>query len=293
LNDAIVGYGIILAAHQEKSWLTGCLLPEWRGLGFGAQLFTHLIKLAFSEPWLEVLNTNTRGRALYEKLGFCYAATQNKASSRIMHYCGIPLAPTICVIVPTISRPTLRHTMDSVLWQKGGLYPGDECIIVGDGPQPWAEKQVAMHPEWFKYHESNDGKMWGHPQCNAGIELASADYIVFQDDDDLFCQSAFNHIRSAIRVHAGSPLIFRFNNHDGLTHPMNHVIKVCYIGGHCLVTPNVQSRIGRWGMRYEGDFDYIHSTLDLYGGDKAAVFIDELISVCRPHERRLNVALLR
>lgn len=41
-------------------------------------------------------------------------------------------------------------------------------------------------------------------------------------------------------------------------------LKLGDIDGDCLVVPNVKARLGEWGLRYDGDFDFITSTLAHY-----------------------------
>jgi len=70
-----IGYGLIKMERlspcgEEIVWLTGGLLPAYRGKGLGEQLFRQLIYLSSRRPWLEVRRENERARKLYEKLGF-------------------------------------------------------------------------------------------------------------------------------------------------------------------------------------------------------------------------------
>lgn len=70
LSCEIVGYGLIVN-DRDKAWLTGALLDSTRGHGYGKRLFLHLIsKVDGLTPWVDVLDTNVRARALYAKLGF-------------------------------------------------------------------------------------------------------------------------------------------------------------------------------------------------------------------------------
>jgi len=44
--------------------------------------------------------------------------------------------------------------------------------------------------------------------------------------------------------------------------------------------PNVKGRVGQYGKRYEGDYDYIVSTAALYPeGERALVWCPEVLSV--------------
>jgi len=52
------------------------------------------------------------------------------------------------------------------------------------------------------------------------------------------------------------------------------------VGAPCIVTPHVPGLLGTWGDRYEGDFDFIKSTMDLWGGEPD--WRDDVIAICRP-----------
>jgi hypothetical protein len=52
------------------------------------------------------------------------------------------------------------------------------------------------------------------------------------------------------------------------------------IGGHCLVTPNDPARTGLWSDRYEGDFDFVESTLALWAPVEP-IWRNEVITLAR------------
>lgn len=67
-----VGYGLV-SAEGDRRWLTGGLLLEFRGRGWGRPLFDLLVSLARGtggEPWLRVRMGNVRARSLYTRMGF-------------------------------------------------------------------------------------------------------------------------------------------------------------------------------------------------------------------------------
>lgn len=67
-GDAI-GYGLI-RKEGEQWWLSGGLLPEWRGKGWGTILFGLLLMKAPRPVYLEVKLSNRKAVRLYAKLGF-------------------------------------------------------------------------------------------------------------------------------------------------------------------------------------------------------------------------------
>ncbi|HEX7094521.1 MAG TPA: GNAT family N-acetyltransferase [Acidimicrobiales bacterium] len=80
-RDQAIGFGVVwrgehvtprLPSNEAKEawWLTGGLLAEHRGNGYGRALFLALIGQVEAPCWLEVRLDNTPARLLYEALGF-------------------------------------------------------------------------------------------------------------------------------------------------------------------------------------------------------------------------------
>lgn len=65
-----IGYGLIRLDDKGREWLTGALLEEYRGNGYGKYLFCGLIHRCEGECWLEVWEYNVPARRLYESIGF-------------------------------------------------------------------------------------------------------------------------------------------------------------------------------------------------------------------------------
>ena len=67
-----IGFGYCCYTGDEV-YVTGGLTKDYRDKGYGKTLFTHLVETAKSfntRITLEVLNTNTRAKRLYENIGF-------------------------------------------------------------------------------------------------------------------------------------------------------------------------------------------------------------------------------
>jgi hypothetical protein len=111
---------------------------------------------------------------------------------------------------------------------------------------------------------------------------AVGDYLIFQDDDDVFYPDALLNIRRAVRHGDPRPHIFKFRitRAGGLVLPQGQVVAENRIGGHCLVTPNDPERLGSWTDRYAGDWDFIEETLRLWEPIKP-VFRPEIITLAR------------
>ena len=68
-----VGYGLIRRI-DDRYWISGGLLPEWRRKGLGKRLFADLARIINvvekKTCWLEVRASNTLAQRLYQSLGF-------------------------------------------------------------------------------------------------------------------------------------------------------------------------------------------------------------------------------
>lgn len=207
---------------------------------------------------------------------------------------------TLSAIVPTAARDIerlgkLRRSMLSALHQ---MREGDELIIAGDlrdGPLDSARELCgrlgAEAPEGacvrFVGHDA--GRMdWGHSQINRAMECARGEWLTFSDDDDMWTAGAFDAMREAIAaLSSPAPLLFKFRAHFGMTFwHTEGLAALAHIGGHCIVTPNLPSLLGTWSERYEGDFDFLKGTLDLWAAvGVEPIWVDRLIAVARPEWR--------
>lgn len=99
------------------------------------------------------------------------------------------------------------------------------------------------------------------------MTLATGDYILFQDDDDIYAPGALVNVHRAVRRAPLAPHLFRFQaaRAGGARYWVTEgVVAIGQIGGHCMVVPNDPTRLGQWTDRYEGDFDFIEETLKLW-----------------------------
>jgi glycosyltransferase involved in cell wall biosynthesis len=99
--------------------------------------------------------------------------------------------PTVAILTPSFNREDLvAETLDSILAQ---TYPHWENIVVDDGSTDGTKAVVAAYaardPRIRVFDRSRDPK--GACTCrNQGVELTSADYVMFLDTDDIlepFC----------------------------------------------------------------------------------------------------------
>lgn len=191
---------------------------------------------------------------------------------------GLRKYATLSVIVPTPDGGYLKDLFRSIRPQ---LRDGDEVIVVGDthsSALPHVRERV--EGEGFRWLELDAGEhAWGHPQVNYGIREATADYLVFIDDDDEFTGDAFTNIRRAVRG-VSAPHMFRFQSARYGTLWQEKVVAQGRVGGHEFVVPNIPERLGEWTERYEGDYDFIVSTLAKWPAD-SLVWRPEIIARAR------------
>jgi glycosyltransferase involved in cell wall biosynthesis len=192
----------------------------------------------------------------------------------------------LSVLIPTPGqgRP-LKRCLKSIVSQP--LTPGDEVLVIGDvtdGPLPEVAALVADFGPQFHYHPYTNGAHdFGHSQLNEGMILAKSEYIVFNDDDDVFVEGAFDAIRTAAAAHPGAPLMFRFVTRFRTLLWATKEIKQDWVGGHSFVVPNAKARLAPWTPRYQGDYDHIRGTVDNWPGkDAAVVWREEVVSFARP-----------
>ncbi len=96
---------------------------------------------------------------------------------------------TISFIIPSINRPSLKRTLNSIK-----TTVGDEIIVEYDSPP--------------------SGK-WGNPQRNEGMKRATCDYLAFIDDDDYYVPAAREIMEQAIAENPGKPILFKVRYPNG------------------------------------------------------------------------------
>ncbi len=186
------------------------------------------------------------------------------------------------VIVPTIGRPTLANTLqscDSILV--------DEILVSPDGRQAHAAAEEILTETALSFvdvclldpvDESRMNQV-GHPQRNRAMLMASAPWLAFLDDDDVFVQGAFPLILLGLKDYV--PHLFRVRhiggNEAGKTiweEPELREGDCCTPG---FVVPN--RALGWWDGKRAGDFRFMAETCAMQGGP---VFVDTVIAEVRP-----------
>jgi glycosyltransferase involved in cell wall biosynthesis len=183
---------------------------------------------------------------------------------------------SLSILVPTVGRPTLARALRSLRGQ--GLGPADEVLLLGDGEQPVARSLFEQFGLPGRYVTvPGPSRDWGHTPRNLGMPLARGDWLLFLDDDDAFAPGALALVRAALAEGPGRPHLFRMLVvPEDVTLWRRREVAVGNVGTPMFVLPAAGPR-GAWGRRYEGDYDFITSTLALWPAG-ALVWREEVIA---------------
>jgi glycosyltransferase involved in cell wall biosynthesis len=95
---------------------------------------------------------------------------------------GLDNLPVVSVIIPTYNRADLlRLTVDSVLAQ---TYPAIEIIVVDDGSTDHTTQVMVQYGNRVTFMKTPTNK-GGNAARNLAVSLATGDYFIFLDHDDL------------------------------------------------------------------------------------------------------------
>jgi hypothetical protein len=197
--------------------------------------------------------------------------------------------PSICIITPTIGRPTLRRTLEGGIENLG---PQDLWMILGDGPQPEA-LEIYRQLE-FNYQTAfiesiapkGDYGDYGNYLRDQAMKIAVQDYFIFLDDDDVFAPNAIPIIKHEIAQLYPRPIMFRMINGNGELLWRTREVTPGNVGGSMFCCSNTPGKLGTWanGAGHQSDLHFIEETLKLYGpGWRQNLFWSgDVIVHCRP-----------
>lgn len=191
--------------------------------------------------------------------------------------------PTIALIIPTVGRPTLARTLESLRSQQ--WREGDQVVVVGDGFQPTAKELFEQFNYPFaKYVELPNGpyKDWGHTPRNMVMPTCTQDYIMALDDDDIMDEEAIRIVRNRLIFIPNRPHLFKMRGHPDAYSEIwtDEEVREGNVGTPMFVIPNVPEKIAKYTNRYGGYFDFIRDTCALHPG--GPVWNDEVICKIRP-----------
>jgi hypothetical protein len=186
----------------------------------------------------------------------------------------------LSLIIPTCGRPSLYSTLHGA-WTEG-LTKEDQVLVIGDGPQPEAKRIASFFHSRLNiaYHEGPLDHCVGHPQRNFGMKLATGTHLWSFDDDDVFTKDAIRTVRNHVAEAPERIHMFRIKAvskrlcWDVIWN--EPAIRFTNVGTPTIVAPNNPEKLGTWGQRYEGDFDFVSSTAKLH--QKPPVWHQEVIA---------------
>jgi hypothetical protein len=180
----------------------------------------------------------------------------------------------------------LRWTLES---GAKDLSPDDLWLVLGDGLQPGALKICKRIP--FNCQSAFLESVlpfgdYGNSLRDQAMSIATQDYFIFLDDDDIFAPSAVEIIKREIAEHYPRPIMFRMINGNGELLWRTREVTPGNLGGSMFCCPNVPERLGTWanGNGHQSDFYFIEETLKLHGpGWRQNLFwAGDVIVNCRP-----------
>lgn len=196
--------------------------------------------------------------------------------------------PSICVITPTIGRPTLRRTLES----GHQLTESDQWIVIQDGPKLETSRLLYEMREAAKNYSLYCMEMvsptgdYGNTLRDLAMKQSSKDYFIFLDDDDVIAPGAIKIIKHEISEHYPRPIMFRMINGNGELLWRTREVTPGNVGGSMFCCPNTAGRLGTWanGTGHRSDYNFIEQTLKLYGpGWRQNLFWSgDVIVHCRP-----------
>lgn len=182
-------------------------------------------------------------------------------------------------IIATTGRNSLRRMLDSLTKQIGH---DDEILVVADHAALAMHHSLVTQDRVFPV-ECPRGNNWGHTERNFAMPFATGTHIVFGDDDDAFLPGTVDIIKETLeRTPPETPVMFRMIDSNGLILWKDPTVRQGNHGTPQFVVPNVPDLLGQFGNRYEGDYDFVLSTLRKHDiVHTGLVWSTEIIYGCR------------
>jgi glycosyltransferase involved in cell wall biosynthesis len=199
------------------------------------------------------------------------------------------MPPKLSVIIPTIGRSTLENTLRSVYHQI--MYEIDnvrdiEVLVIGDTHDDKFKDTLVFAESIARRYNTkyigHDGGVncYGHPQRNFGQRIAKGAWLAYLQDDDIYTHGSFRSILASINTHPVCPRLFRTQTWQAGVVWKTQDLTVGNIDADCIVTPNVQDKLGKWEYVYEGDFKFIKQTCEMWN---RVLWVDYVIAQGRPN----------
>ena len=120
----------------------------------------------------------------------------------------------------------------------------------------------------------------------AWLPQARGRYVAHLDDDDAYVVNHRVIMEGALRQHPGRPVIFRMRYASGQELWRDCILRCGNVGTPMSLVPNDAARLGRFGLHYGGDLQYLE-TFASNSGYSSSDFIwsEETVVLIRPHTR--------
>ncbi len=179
-----------------------------------------------------------------------------------------PDKPWLSIVVTCIGRMSLGRLLDSI-----PEHQGIEVLVVPDTHvNDEADFTAAIREtrsifehrvRWLEHDAGYHN--WGHPQRDYGDSMATGEWLLHSQDDNVFHPSAFTDIWFAICAQAyPRPILFKVHTWQSGTIWKVPRVTENNIDADMMVCPNIPSQLGKWGDRYAGDADFIFGTTACY-----------------------------
>jgi hypothetical protein len=172
---------------------------------------------------------------------------------------------SLSIMIPTIGRDTLPRVLASLEtqdWQRG-----DEVLLLSDKEHEYAEqcwKRAKLTGAHFACANGPLGE-FGYGLLNKYQCECTGSHICHIRDDVIAAPNMLVTIRREIETNADALHIFRM--YDFLKQQFFWASKKFFPGnliGENAVFPNDPKLIGRWGMRHQGDWDFMEHAATLH-----------------------------
>jgi len=191
-----------------------------------------------------------------------------------------PVRPRFSILVPTVGRPSLARALNSLKTQ--GDISDVEVVVVADGGNPATHemfKQAGIKGTVIDTEKPHND--WGASATQLGMTHARGQYILRLDDDNELAPGMFPVVRAALVEKPNCPHLFRIvrgpHREKLWAAPSVHEGNV---DSMMVVFPNVPERLGKWGNRYAGDFDFVSQTAKFYPPD-SLIWRSEVLGIWR------------
>jgi glycosyltransferase involved in cell wall biosynthesis len=183
--------------------------------------------------------------------------------------CGLSVAATFSIVIPTLGRATLIATLKSLVPQ---LESGDEILLI-----------------------RSDDHDWGAAARNSAMERARGSHLIFIDDDDEYTPEALRTMREFATRCPDRIGIFRMRwefwdgGKYGRVLWREPKLEINNVSTQMFLVPNIAGKIGQWDSTYGHDYRFIAATVALQGDP---VFCDSIVVRIRPDRRNVLVRVL-